>query len=204
MCSISFDGNCPIPIEIKPNENILAVIRKIKDPSKFVPNFLVLYKSRIIEFEKSLSEQGVTNGTIEVFPSISTTAQTNRKMLSEQIEELGFEASRIMDIKIEKALNDPHVMALCNTYVNQHVEDYYPQENQSTGFHFLYSSGIFDPNIFPTEKSEDGIPNKPLPMEWRNEQQLDFLAEPQEPLFSSLSEARKYYSNQITEHSWDW
>ena len=201
MSFISFDGGAKLPIEIKPGDTIGDIIRKVLDPSKFVQNCLVLYKNRIIFHEKPLDKQDVTDGLIEVFPNVSTTSQTQRKMLSQHIEDLGIEASRIMDFKIEKTMTDPHVMAVCNSFINSNPEEMYPVYYQ---YGNSSHNDIYDPSVFPAEELEPGIPTKPLPMEWKSEQQLDYLAEPQEPLFNSITEARKYYSSQMTDHSWDW
>ena len=204
MFSISFDGGNSTKIEVKPGENVLNVISKITDYSKFKKDFLVMHKSRIINHQTPLDKQGVTEGLIEVFPNVSTTSDVPRKSLTEQIEDLRSEATRLVDLKIEKTLMDRHVFALCNSYFKSNPDvsegnyDYYDTQQMN------YSFEKYDPSVFPTEKVEPGIPSKPLPMEWKSDDQLEFYAEPQEPMFSSISQAGKYYKSRLTDQGWDW
>ena len=204
MFSISFDGGNATRVEVRPGENVLSVIAKIRNYSNFKNDFLVLHKNRILDHKLALDKQGVSEGLIEVFPSVSTTAECQKKTLTEQIEDLQLEATRLMDLKIEKTLMDRHVLALYNSYFSSNPEategNYAYADSQESN----YSPEMFDPSVFPCEKIEPGIPSKPLPMEWRSEKQNDFYAEPQEPMFSSVSEAGKYYKSRLTDQGWDW
>lgn len=190
---VSLDGSNPIPVEVNPNDLAGASVSKCFKSSNNENKALIICKNRILEPDKTLASQGVSDGEcVCVCTNVDPQHRTQTKILSERIEEIAMEAIKIMDFKIERVLSDPRVMASCNSCIN------------SANDEGTFQREIYDPSVFPTEEIESGIPSKPLPMEWRSEQQLDFLAEPQEPLFSSISEARKYYSSQLTEHGWDW
>jgi hypothetical protein len=190
MISISIDENPEILVKAEPSTTIGNLINSI--PSlRGLKDLVVFYEFKIISNDKTIEELGIKDGAkLGVFTRNFKHRFEQSKTLSERIQDIAVEAVRIIDFKIERSLSDPKVMSVCNSYINSQMDNK-NNENQ-----------INEVTEIPAQEIKSSITTEPLPMEWRSDEQNDFYAEPQEPIFHSISEARKYYSSQLSDYGW--
>lgn len=198
--SISISGASPIKIVADGNVSIDALLSTLPELRGNLDHFLIICNQKLLSKSKTLNELEIHDGAkIFVCPrGICTENFEPKKIkLSEQIEEIAMEAVRIMDWKINRVLDEPRVMRSFSAY----IQNEYSGEDLSRPS--LYMNDNPMPTIVPLKRKEN-LSAEPLPMCWSSEIPLPIYEESQEPGFQTVSEARKYYSHQLTEHGWDW
>lgn len=198
--SISISGASPIKIVADGNVSIDAILSTFPELRGNLDHMLIICNQRLLSKSKTLNEQQIHDGArILVCPcAIDISALESKKIrLSKQIEEIAMEAVRIMDWKINRVLDEPRVMRSFTTYIQN---EYLGEENsQSTEMENLKTI----PTKVPVNRASK-IPTEPLPMIWKNDVHQVICEENQDPCFQTVTEARKYYSHQLTEHGWEW
>lgn len=188
------DGNNSIHLNVDSNMQLgkaLSIIPNLKDKSN---SMVIIYDHRVLDITQTIDELGIPQDSrIIVYTHPDQCHYYYRKKLTDQIDDITMEAVKIMDSKIDRILDEPRVVSLCNNFFQNEEDEVYHAQHE-----------VYDPTLFPREKLKHTLSTEPLPMVWKTEQQLDIFAEPQEPTFSSVTEAREFYSNQLTEHGWNW
>ncbi|EAY19552.1 hypothetical protein TVAG_228140 [Trichomonas vaginalis G3] len=192
--SVVIDGSPAIQLRANRNTKIHKALSLVPSLKNKLDDILIIYDHRVINQKQTIAEIGIKEGSsLAVYTQSENNQYYNRKKLSDQIEEITIEAIKIMDSKIDRILDEPRVVSLCNNFFQNEEEEIQPKQDD-----------VFDPTLFPQEKLVPHLSTEPLPMAWRSEPQYDIFSEPQEPSFSSVTEAREFYSNQLTEHGWNW
>ena len=209
--SISFQGASPIKVIADGNISIQTLL------SKYLPeiqgNFedaLVICNQKILSNNKTLNEQQIFDGAqLFVCPPNEELKNTRfyHDKLNSQIEQVALEASRILDQKIVRILDDPRVMRSFSSYVqspNYGEPETSPSqasiEKNQIMMEILELEREQRMKIFEQTKK---IPADPLPICWKKNNSQPFNDDTQEIYFKSVSDARKYYSHQL-KHAWYW